>query len=43
MMSSVQITKNTIAMVRNGKVIYLIQNGKVTQDPLKIRYFQKMI
>ena len=43
MMSSVQITKNTIAMVRNGKVIYLIQNGKITQDPLKIRYFQKMI
>lgn len=43
MMSSVQITKNTIAMVRNGKVIYLIQNGKVTQDPLKIRYFQRMI
>lgn len=42
-MEKIQITKNTIAMVRNGKVIYLIQNGKVTQDPLKVRYFQNMI
>lgn len=42
-MKTIQITQNTSAMVRNGKVIYLIQNGKVTQDPLKIRYFQRMI
>lgn len=43
MIKKVQITKNTIAMVRNNKVIYLIQNGKITQDPLKVRYFQRMI
>lgn len=43
MIRKVQITKNTIAMVRNNKVIYLIQNGKITQDPLKVRYFQRMI
>ena len=42
-MEMIQITKNTSAMVRNGKVIYLIQNGKITQDPLKVRYFQRMI
>jgi hypothetical protein len=42
-MEMIQITKNTSAMVKNGKVIYLIQNGKITQDPLKVRYFQRMI
>jgi hypothetical protein len=42
-MEMIQITKNTSAMVRNGKVIYLVQNGKITQDPLKVRYFQRMI
>lgn len=42
-MMMIKITENTSAMVRNGKVIYLIQNGKVTQDPLKVRYFQRMI
>jgi hypothetical protein len=42
-MDMVKITNNTSAMVRNGKVIYLVQNGKITQDPLKVRYFQKMI
>lgn len=39
----IKITENTSAMVKNGKVIYLIQNGKITQDPLKVRYFQRMI
>jgi hypothetical protein len=39
----IKITENTSAMVKNGKVIYLIQNGKFTQDPLKVRYFQRMI
>lgn len=39
----VQVSKTTFAMVKDGQVIYLIQNGKKTQDPLKIRYFQKMI
>jgi len=42
-MEMIKITKNTTAMVRNGKVIYLVQNGKITQDPLKVRYFQRMI
>lgn len=42
-MEKVKITNNTSALVRNGKVIYLIQNGKITQDPLKVRYFQRMI
>ncbi|NBU34865.1 hypothetical protein EB118_19845 [bacterium] len=42
-MQVIQITQNTSAMVRNGKIIYLIQNGRVHQDPLKIRYFQRMI
>ena len=42
-MEKVRITENTVALVRNGKVIYLIQNGKMTQDPLKVRYFQRMI
>lgn len=42
-MEPIKITNNTTAMVRNGKVIYLIQNGKMTQDPLKVRYFQRMI
>lgn len=42
-METIKITNNTTAMIRNGKVIYLIQNGKMTQDPLKIRYFQRMI
>ena len=39
----VKVSKTTFAMVREGKVIYLFQNGQKTQDPLKIRYFQKMI
>lgn len=39
----VQVSKTTFAMVKNGKVIYLIQNCKIIQDPLKIRYFQRMI
>lgn len=39
----VQVSKTTFAMVENGKVIYLIQNGKITQDPLKVRHFQKMV
>lgn len=43
MFTMIQITKNTTAMVKNGKVIYLVQNGKITQDPLKVRYFQNMI
>ena len=42
-MEKIKITQNTSAIVKNGKVIYLIQNGKLTQDPLKIRYFQRMI
>jgi hypothetical protein len=42
-METIQITKNTSAVVNNGKVIYLIQNGIKTQDPLKVRYFQRMI
>lgn len=42
-MEKIKITENTSALVRNGKVIYLIQNGKITQDPLKVRYFQRMI
>ena len=42
-METVKITNNTSVMVRNGKVIYIIQNGKITQDPLKVRYFQRMI
>lgn len=42
-METIKITENTSAIVKNGKVIYLIQNGKLTQDPLKIRYFQRMI
>lgn len=42
-MEMIKITNNTSAMVRNGKVIYLIQNGKMTQDPLKVRHFQRMI
>ena len=43
MITMIKITQNTTAMVKNGKVIYLIQNGKITQDPLKVRYFQRMI
>ena len=39
----VEITGNTTAVVKNGKVLYLIQNGRITQDPLKVRYFQRMI
>ena len=39
----IKITENTSAMLKNGKIIYLVQNGKMTQDPLKVRYFQKMI
>jgi hypothetical protein len=42
-METIKITKNTSAVVNNGKVIYLIQNGIKTQDPLKVRYFQRMI
>ena len=42
-MESIKITNNTTAIVNNGKVIYLIQNGIKTQDPLKVRYFQRMI
>lgn len=43
MFKMIKITENTSAMVKNGKIIYLVQNGKMTQDPLKVRYFQKMI
>lgn len=43
MFTMIQITKNTSAMVKNGKIIYLIQKGKITQDPLKVRHFQRMI
>lgn len=39
----VKVSNTTVAMVREGKIIYLIQNGQMTQDPLKVRYFQKMI
>ena len=39
----IEITGNTTAVVKNGKVLYLIQNGRVTKDPLKVRYFQRMI
>lgn len=39
----IRVSKTTFAMVKNGKVIYLIQNGKITQDPLKVRHFQRMI
>lgn len=39
----VKVSKTTFAMVKDGKIIYLIQNTKITQDPLKIRYFQRMI
>ncbi len=42
-MNVIKITNNTSAFIKNGKIIALIQNGKVTQDSLKIRYFQKMI
>jgi hypothetical protein len=42
-METIKITNNTSAVVSNGKVIYLIQNGIKTQDPLKVRYFQRMI
>ena len=42
-MEKIKITNNTTAIVNNGKVIYLIQNGIKTQDPLKVRYFQRMI
>lgn len=42
-METIKITQNTSAVVNNGKVIYLIQNGIKTQDPLKVRYFQRMI
>lgn len=43
MFKMIKITENTSAMLKNGKIIYLVQNGKMTQDPLKVRYFQKMI
>lgn len=43
MITIVKITEKTSAVVKNGKVLYLIQNGKTTQDPLKVRYFQNMI
>ena len=43
MFKMIKITEKTSAMVKNGKVIYLVQNGKITQDPLKVRYFQRMI
>lgn len=43
MFTMIKITEKTSALVKNGKVIYLIQNGKITQDPLKVRYFQRMI
>jgi hypothetical protein len=39
----VKVSKTTFAMVKDGKVIYLIQHAKIIQDPLKIRYFQRMI
>jgi hypothetical protein len=39
----VKVSKTTFAMVKYGKVIYLIQHGKIIQDPLKVRYFQRMI
>lgn len=43
MFQEIKITQNTTALVKNGKVIYLIQKGKITQDPLKVRHFQRMI
>lgn len=43
MFKMIKITENTSAMLKNGKIIYLVQNGKMTQDPLKVRYFQRMI
>lgn len=43
MFKMIKVSKTTFAMVKNGKVIYLVQNGKITQDPLKVRYFQRMI
>lgn len=41
----VKVSKTTFAMVavNGGKIIYLIQNGQITQDPLKVRYFQRMV
>ena len=39
----VKVSKTTFAMVKEGRVIYLIQHGQITQDPLKVRYFQRMI
>ena len=34
---------NTLCFVNTGKVVSLIQNGKFTQDPLRVRYFQNML
>ena len=39
----IQITKETAGLVRGTKLVALIQNGKVTQDPLKMRHFQRML
>lgn len=39
----VKFSDNTTIVVKNGKVLYLIQNGRMNQDPLKVRYFQRMI
>lgn len=39
----VKVSKTTLAMVKEGRVIYLIQHGQIVRDPLKVRYFQRMI
>lgn len=41
----VKVSNTTFAMVQNkyNRIVFLIQNGKIVRDPMKIRHFQHQV